>query len=185
MVREWSKNLRKMSGNFNAGCPKTRMPCVNENNSGNFTVVEKIRYCTFGNPRHILIFCTFSGLNMVHVIRTGGSARNSLFSALQRYFCILSLFSDNILCLTYDKVVFQVEIKIANKRFLKQCLLNYCVSSFQITNVTLKKSCMVKFEVYFERNAALFCLAPLVITPVWPEKTDRIHSVTIALGVLV
>ena len=36
---------------------------------------------------------------------------------------------------------------------------------------------LIEFEVHFECNAALFSLTMSVITPVWRDKTDAIHSI--------
>ena len=40
---------------------------------------------------------------------------------------------------------------------------------------------LIEFEVHFECNAVLFSLTLRVITPVWRDETDAIHSVSIVL----
>ena len=43
----------------------------------------------------------------------------------------------------------------------------------------------IEFEVHFECYVAVFPLTLCVITPVWRDKTDVIHSVSIVLVVFV
>ena len=40
---------------------------------------------------------------------------------------------------------------------------------------------LIEFQVHYECNAALFSLTLRVITPVWRDKTDATHSVSIIL----
>ena len=42
---------------------------------------------------------------------------------------------------------------------------------------------LIEFEVHFECNAALFSLTLRVITPVWRNKADAIHLVSIVFVV--
>ena len=43
---------------------------------------------------------------------------------------------------------------------------------------------LIEFEVHFEWNAALSSLTLSVITPVWRDKADAIHLVSIVFVVL-